>query len=94
LKTGSAYYAPAASAVQMAKAILKDEKRYLPCAVYLQGEYGIENLFCGVLAKLGARGLEGIPVLELNTSEKAALQRSAESVRELVVAMKKLGVSA
>jgi malate dehydrogenase len=94
LKTGSAYYAPAASAVQMAKAILKDEKRYLPCAVYLQGEYGIENLFCGVLAKLGARGLEGIPVLELNTSEKAALQSSAESVRELVVAMKKLGVSA
>ena len=92
LKTGSAYYAPAASAVQMTEAIVRDKKRILPCAVYLQGEYGIKNLFCGVLAKLGAKGLEQVPVLELNAEEKEMFQKSAASVQELVDAMKKLGV--
>jgi len=92
LKTGSAYYAPAASAVQMAEAIVRDKKRYLPCAVNLKGEYGIHNLFCGVIAKLGANGLEGIPTLELNSEEKAMFEKSAAAVKELVEAMAKLGV--
>lgn len=92
LKTGSAYYAPAASAVQMAEAIIKDKKRYLPCAVYLNGEYGVKDLFCGVIAKLGAKGLESVPVLELNSEEKAMFEKSAAAVKELVDAMAKLGV--
>ena len=92
LKTGSAYYAPAASAVQMAEAIVRDKKRFLPCAVYLKGEYGTKDLFCGVIAKLGAKGLEGIPVLELNSEEKAMFEKSAAAVKELVDAMAKLGV--
>jgi malate dehydrogenase len=92
LKTGSAYYAPAASAVQMAEAIVRDKKRYLPCAVYLNGEYGTKDLFCGVIAKLGSKGLEGIPVLDLNAEEKAMFDKSAAAVKELVDAMAKLGV--
>src|SRR4051794_29697112 len=92
LKTGSAYYAPAASAVQMAEAIIRDKKRYLPCAVYLKGEYGVKDLFCGVLAKLGSKGLEGVPVLELNSEEKAMFEKSATAVKELVDVMVKLGV--
>jgi malate dehydrogenase len=90
LKTGSAYYAPAASAVQMAEAIVRDKKRILPCAVLLQGEFGQKGLFCGVLAKLGAKGLEGIPNLELNSDEQAAFQKSCDAVKELVEALKKL----
>lgn len=92
LKTGSAYYAPAASAVQMAEAIVRDKKRFLPCAVYLKGEYGVKDLFCGVIAKLGAKGLESVPVLELNSEEKAMFDKSAAAVKELVEAMAKLGV--
>ncbi len=92
LKTGSAYYAPAASAVQMAEAIVRDKKRYLPCAVYLKGEYGVQDLFCGVIAKLGAKGLESVPTLELNSHEKAMFDQSAAAVKELVDAMAKLGV--
>ena len=92
LKTGSAYYAPAASAVQMAEAIVRDKKRVLPCAVLLKGEYGVSDLFCGVVAKLGAKGLEGIPTLDLNTEEKAMFKKSCDAVQELVDAMKKLGV--
>jgi len=92
LKTGSAYYAPSASAIQMAEAIIKDKKRYLPCAVLLNGEYGVKDLFCGVIAKLGAKGLESVPVLELNTEEKAMFEKSAAAVKELVDAMAKLGV--
>ena len=92
LKTGSAYYAPAAAAVQMAEAVIRDKKRMLPCAVHLQGEYGIRDLFCGVIAKIGAQGLEGIPILQLDASEKAQFERSAASVKELVEAMAKLGV--
>jgi malate dehydrogenase len=82
LKTGSAYYAPSAAAVQMAEAIVKDKKRILPCSAWLQGEYGMEGLFLGVPCKLGRNGLEGIIEVELNEEEREALGRSAEAVRE------------
>jgi len=83
LKTGSAYYAPSAAAVEMVEAILKDKKKILPCAAYLQGEYGIHGLFVGVPCKLGAKGLEKIIEIKLTPEEQAALQRSADSVKEL-----------
>ncbi|MGA8366782.1 MAG: malate dehydrogenase [Candidatus Acidiferrales bacterium] len=84
LKTGSAYYAPSAAVAEMVEAILKDKKKILPCAAYLEGEYGIRGLFVGVPVKLGARGIEQIVEIKLSTEEKAALDRSAASVRELV----------
>jgi malate dehydrogenase len=84
LKTGSAYYAPSAAAVQMVEAILKDKKKILPCAAYLEGEYGINGLFVGVPVKLGAKGIEQIIEIKLTTEEKAALDKSSASVRELV----------
>ena len=84
LKTGSAYYAPSAAAVEMTEAILKDKKKILPCAAYLEGEYGIQNLYVGVPCKLGARGLEQIIEINLTTEERIALQKSAASVQELV----------
>jgi len=84
LKTGSAYYAPSAAAVSMVEAILKDKKQILPCAVYLEGEYGISGLFVGVPVKLGAKGVEQIIEIKLTPDEKAALDKSAASVRELV----------
>lgn len=84
LKTGSAYYAPSLGAVEMAESILKDKKRILPCAVYLEGEYGINNLFVGVPVKLGRNGVEQIIEIGLTTDERAALQKSAASVQELV----------
>jgi malate dehydrogenase len=84
LKTGSAYYAPSAAAVEMVEAILKDKKKILPCAVYLEGEYGIKGLFVGVPVKLGENGVEQIIQIELTAEEKAALDKSAASVRELV----------
>lgn len=90
LKTGSAYYSPAASAVQMAEAILKDQKRILPCAAYLDGEYGVKGLFIGVLCKLGGKGLEQVIELKLNDTEKAGLDNSVKAVKELVDALKKL----
>jgi malate dehydrogenase len=90
LKTGSAYYAPASGAVEMTEAILKDKKKILPCAAYLQGEYGIKDLFVGVPVKLGARGVEEIIEIRLNQEEKAALLRSADAVRKLVEDMKRL----
>jgi malate dehydrogenase len=83
LKTGSAYYAPSAAAVEMVEAILKDKKKIVPCAVYLQGEYGIEGYFIGVPCKLGAAGLEQIVEIKLTAEEDAALKKSAEAVREL-----------
>jgi malate dehydrogenase len=82
LKTGSAYYAPSAAAVQMAEAIVKDKKRILPCAAYLQGEYGMDGIYMGVPCKLGRNGLEAILEVELTAEERAALERSAEAVRE------------
>jgi malate dehydrogenase len=84
LKTGSAYYAPSAATVEMVEAILKDKKKILPCAAYLEGEYGIQGLFVGVPVKLGARGIEQIIEIKLLLEEKAALDKSAASVRELV----------
>jgi malate dehydrogenase len=84
LKTGSAYYAPSAAAVEMTEAILKDKKKILPCAAYLEGEYGVQNLYVGVPCKLGARGLEQIIEINLTTEERIALQKSAAAVQELV----------
>jgi malate dehydrogenase len=83
LKTGSAYYAPSAAATEMVEAILKDKKKILPCAAYLQGEYGISGLYIGVPCKLGAGGLEQIIEIKLTAEEQAALQKSADSVKEL-----------
>jgi malate dehydrogenase len=84
LKTGSAYYAPSASAVEMVEAILKDKKKILPCAVYLEGEYGIKGLFVGVPVKLGSNGLEKIIEIKLTADEQAALNKSADAVKELI----------
>ncbi len=83
LKTGSAYYAPAAAAIEMVEAILKNKKKILPCAAYLQGEYGIEDLYVGVPCKLGAHGLEHIIEVKLTDDEQAALRKSADAVAEL-----------
>jgi malate dehydrogenase len=84
LKTGSAFYAPSLAAVEMAEAILKDKKKILPCCVLLEGEYGINNLFVGVPVKLGKNGIEQIIEISLTTEERAALQKSAAAVQELV----------
>jgi len=84
LKTGSAYYAPSAAVAEMVEAILKDKKKILPCAAYLEGEYGIKGLYVGVPVKLGARGVEQIIEIKLTPEENAALQKSAASVQELV----------
>ncbi|HVI10935.1 MAG TPA: malate dehydrogenase [Candidatus Binatia bacterium] len=83
LKTGSAYYAPSAAATEMVEAILKDKKKILPCAAYLQGEYGINGLYVGVPCKLGAKGLEQIIEIKLTPEEKAGLDKSAAAVKEL-----------
>ncbi len=90
LKTGSAYYAPSASAVQMAEAILKDQQRILPCAAQLEGEYGVNGLFIGVLCQLGKNGLEKVIELELNEEERAGLDNSIKAVEDLVAALKNL----
>jgi malate dehydrogenase len=84
LKTGSAYYAPSAAVTEMVEAILKDKKKILPCAAYLEGEYGIKGLYVGVPCKLGAKGLEQIIEIRLTPEETAALDKSAAAVRELV----------
>jgi malate dehydrogenase len=90
LKTGSAYYAPASAAVEMAESILKDKKKILPCATLLEGEYGIEGLFIGVPVKLGAGGVEEIIEISLTENERAALEKSADAVRELLDVLKKI----
>jgi malate dehydrogenase len=90
LKTGSAYYAPASGAVEMAESILKDKNKILPCAVYLEGEYGISGLFVGVPVKLGKNGVEQILELKLSSEEAKALNKSAASVKELLDAMKRM----
>lgn len=87
LKTGSAYYAPSAAAVEMVEAILLDKKKILPCAVYLEGEYGINGLFVGVPVKLGAGGVEEIIQINLTAEERAALQKSAAAVQELITVL-------
>ena len=95
LKTGSAYYAPSSAAVEMVESILKDKKKVLPCAAYLEGEYGIHGLFVGVPVKLGARGIERIFQIRLQADEQAAIQKSAGAVQELVDVIKqKMAVKA
>src|SRR5579864_3375962 len=88
LKTGSAYYAPSAGAVQMAEAVVRDQRRILPCAAWLEGEYGMRGLFLGVPCKLGRRGLEKVIEVELTDDERAALAKSADAVREPMKAVK------
>lgn len=88
LKTGSAYYAPAAAVVQMVEAIVRDKKRVLPCSVLLNGEYGLDGLFVGVPCKLGRRGVERIIEVELNDEEREALRKSAEAVRETIALLR------
>jgi malate dehydrogenase len=82
-KTGSAYYAPSAAVAEMVESVLKDERKILPCAVYLQGEYGMSDVYLGVPVKLGRNGVEQIVEIELTAEEKTALERSADAVREL-----------
>jgi malate dehydrogenase len=88
LKTGSAYYAPAAAVVEMVEAILKDKKKILPCAAYLNGPYGVRGLYVGVPVKLGRRGVEQIIEIRLTAEEQAAFDKSAAAVRELVDKLK------
>jgi malate dehydrogenase len=88
LKTGSAYYSPSAAVIQMVEAILKDKKRVLPCAAFLEGEYGIKDLYVGVPVKLGANGIEEVMELNITDEEKGALQASAEAVRKVVEQIK------
>jgi len=91
LGNGSAYYAPSASVADMAEGIIKDQKRVIPCAVYLNGEYGFKDVYTGVPVKLGAAGVEQIMEIPLSSQEKEEFQRSAESVRGLIESLKKLG---
>jgi malate dehydrogenase len=90
LKSGSAFYAPAASAIAMAESYLKDKKRVIPCAAYLNGEYGIKDLYVGVPTVIGAKGVERIVEIQLNGTERAMFEKSAESVAGLVEACKKI----
>jgi malate dehydrogenase len=90
LKTGSAYYAPATSGIAMAESYLKDQKRVLPCAVYVDGAYGIKDLYVGLPVVIGDKGIERIVELELTAEEKAALTKSADAVKSLIDACKKL----
>jgi malate dehydrogenase len=90
LKTGSAYYAPASSAITMAESFLKDKKRVLPCAAYLNGEYGVKGLYVGVPVVIGAKGMERVVEIELNASERKAFMGSVEAVKGLVEACKKI----
>ena len=89
LKTGSAFYAPASSAVAMAESYLKDKKRIFPCAAWLQGEYGVKDLYVGVPVVIGAKGVERIIELSLTAEEQALFERSVATVRELVAALKR-----
>jgi malate dehydrogenase len=88
LKAGSAYYAPAASAVEMVEAILKDKKKILPCAAYLDGQYGVRGLYVGVPVKLGRSGVEQVIEIKLTPDEQTAFNKSAGAVRELVDKLK------
>ena len=90
LKTGSAFYAPAASAIAMAESYLLDKKRVMPCAAWLNGEYGVKDLYVGVPVVIGAKGVERIVEIELNSSERAMFEKSVASVQGLVEACKKI----
>ncbi|MEX2155206.1 MAG: malate dehydrogenase [Gemmatimonadales bacterium] len=88
LKTGSAYYAPSSAAVQMVESIVRDQKRLLPCAAWLEGEYGLSGMYCGVPCKLGKKGLEQIVEVDLTADEQSALRKSAEAVQQTMAAVK------
>src|SRR5216117_3888560 len=88
LKTGSAYYAPSSAVAEMVEAIIKDKKRVLPCAAWLEGEYGLTGMYCGVPCKLGRKGLEKILEVKLTANEQAALKKSADAVKETMAAVK------
>jgi malate dehydrogenase len=88
LKTGSAFYAPASAAIEMAEAYLRDQKRVLPCAAHLSGQYGVKNIYVGVPTVIGAKGVERIIEIKLNADEKAAFKHSVDAVRELISAIK------
>jgi malate dehydrogenase len=90
LKTGSAFYAPAASAIAMAEAFLKDKKRVMPCAAYLTGQYGVKDMYVGVPVVIGAKGVERIVEISMNAEEKAAFDKSVGAVRSLIEATKKI----
>ena len=90
LKTGSAFYAPASSAIAMAESYLKDKKRVMPCAAYLNGEYGVKGMYVGVPVVIGAKGVERIVEIELDASEKAMFKQSADAVKQLVAVTNKL----
>jgi malate dehydrogenase len=90
LKTGSAFYAPATSAIAMAESYLRDKKRVLPCAAYLNGEYGVKDLYVGVPVVIGAKGVERVVEIEFSGAERAMFEKSAESVKGLVDACKKI----
>jgi len=88
LKTGSAFYAPAASAIAMAESYLKDQKRMLPCAAYLEGQYDVKNIYVGVPVIIGAAGVERIVEIELNAEERKAFNKSVDAVRNLITSIK------
>jgi malate dehydrogenase len=90
LKTGSAFYAPASAAIQMAESYLKDKRRVLPCATYLSGEYGVKGLYVGVPVVIGANGVEKIVEIDLNPAERQMFLKSVESVKGLIEACKKI----
>ena len=90
LKTGSAFYAPAASAIAMAESYLRDKKRVLPCAAWLNGEYGVKDLYVGVPVVIGAKGVERIVEIEFNGAERAMFEKSVQAVEGLVDACKKI----
>src|SRR5262249_26903202 len=90
LKTGSAFYAPAASAIAMAESYLRDKKRVLPCAVYLNGEYGVRDLYVGAPVIIGAKGVERVVEIELNSAEREMFNKSVASVQSLVEACRKI----
>jgi malate dehydrogenase len=94
LKTGSAFYAPAASTYQMVDAILNDRHMILPCAAYLTGPYGVDGLYVGVPVRLGRSGIEEVVTIELTPGEQAAFDASAASVRDLVTRMAEMGTAA
>jgi len=93
LKTGSAFYAPASSAIAMAESYLRDKKRVVPCATYLNGEYGVKDLYVGVPTIIGAKGAERIVEIELNSAERSMFDKSVDSVRSLVDACVKIAPS-
>jgi malate dehydrogenase len=90
LKTGSAFYAPASSAIAMAESFMRDKKRVVPCAAYLNGEYGVKDLYVGVPVVIGAKGVERVVEIELNGAERSMFERSVDSVRGLVDACVKI----